>query len=69
MLMLHIIHLCYFIAWQVNTGSDQANNNQEAGDEFDTTLSGPWMHRWELTNHNRHTATLQDADEAFTHKA
>jgi hypothetical protein len=25
-------------------------------DEFDTTLHGPWMKRWEIVHHNRHTA-------------
>jgi hypothetical protein len=23
--------------------------------EFDTTIHGPWMERWEIVNHNRHT--------------
>eukprot|EP00501_MAST-03F_sp_TOSAG23-6_P001247 GSMAST32.ASY1.ANO1.1293.1 assembled CDS len=29
-------------------------------DDFDTTISGPWMHRWELTHHNRHTERLPE---------
>jgi hypothetical protein len=24
-------------------------------DEFDTTIAGPWMNQWEITNHNRHS--------------
>ncbi|XP_072038018.1 uncharacterized protein [Amphiura filiformis] len=28
-------------------------------EEFDTTLSGPWMDRWELVNHNRHTVNWE----------
>ena len=24
--------------------------------DFDTTISGPWMDRWELVHHNRHVA-------------
>ena len=27
-------------------------------DEFDTTIHGPWMTRWEITNHNKHTEAL-----------
>ena len=27
-------------------------------DEFDTTLHGPWMKRWEIVHHNRHTASM-----------
>jgi len=26
---------------------------------FDTTIAGPWMHRWQLVHENRHTANLQ----------
>jgi hypothetical protein len=28
-------------------------------DEFDTTVHGQWMTRWEITNHNRHTEALK----------
>lgn len=31
--------------------------------DFDTTIAGPWMHRWELVHHNRHTAVLGKDDE------
>lgn len=24
--------------------------------EFDTTIAGPWMDRWDMTHQNRHTA-------------
>ena len=27
-------------------------------DEFDTTITGPWMLTWPITNHNRHTRAL-----------
>jgi len=27
-------------------------------DEFDTTIPGPWMLKWEVINHNRHTVAL-----------
>ena len=26
--------------------------------ELDTTIAGPWMHRWDMVHHNRHTANL-----------
>ena len=29
-------------------------------DELDTTIAGPWMKRWDLVHHNRHTANLGD---------
>jgi len=28
-------------------------------DEFDTNLSGPWMTRWDIVHHNKHTAALK----------
>ena len=28
-------------------------------DEFDTTIHGQWMTRWEITHHNRHTEALK----------
>ncbi len=30
-------------------------------DEFDTTLSGPWMNRWDIVHHNKHTAIVTEA--------
>ena len=27
-------------------------------DEFDTTIHGPWMKRWEIVHHNRHSASM-----------
>ena len=29
-----------------------------SNDEFDSTLHGPWMNRWEIVHHNRHTHSL-----------
>ncbi|XP_070577373.1 uncharacterized protein [Ptychodera flava] len=38
--------------------------------EFDTTIAGPWMLRWEMVHQNRHTAKLQEASDPTTwHKA
>lgn len=28
-------------------------------EEFDTTIPGPWMKKWELVHHNRHTRALE----------
>jgi hypothetical protein len=33
-------------------------------DDFDTTVAGPWMDRWEMTHHNRHTAAHMAAVRA-----
>ena len=27
-------------------------------DEFDSTIHGPWMRRWKIVNHNKHTAGM-----------
>ncbi|KAK7488659.1 hypothetical protein BaRGS_00020112 [Batillaria attramentaria] len=32
---------------------------EDAG-QFDTTIQGPWMKKWEMVHQNRHTATLSD---------
>ena len=34
---------------------DEVMNN--VVDPFDTKIQGPWMKRWEITHHNRHTAS------------
>lgn len=34
-------------------------------DEFDTTIVGPWMTKWEVVHHNRHTASLARNDQAY----
>ncbi|XP_030854236.1 uncharacterized protein LOC100893311 [Strongylocentrotus purpuratus] len=31
--------------------------------DFDTTITGPWMQRWELVFHNRHTQNFKPDDE------
>ena len=28
---------------------------EDVMDPFDTTITGPWIGRWEIVNHNRHT--------------
>ncbi len=40
-------------------GSDNKSNTvqkEEVVDEFDTRISGPWMKKWPIKHHNRHTA-------------
>ena len=32
-------------------------------DEFDTTIRGPWMERWEIVNHNLHTEGVKNEFE------
>jgi hypothetical protein len=39
------------------------NRTDLADEEFDTTLYGPWMERWEITHHNRHTRAMLDNKE------
>jgi hypothetical protein len=43
------------------------------GDPFDTCIHGPWMNRWEITHHNRHTEAMKTASswrwQAYIDKA
>ena len=55
------------IDWSEMASSDrnkmQAESIGVVTDKFDTTIHGPWMTRWEITHHNRHTAALLRAQE------
>ncbi|XP_013416110.1 uncharacterized protein LOC106177775 [Lingula anatina] len=42
-----------FLAVDRTTVQSKALNKEE--DEFNTTISGPWMKKWDIVNHNRHT--------------
>ena len=59
----------YEIDWAGFAEVDR-NALQEAGvghtkvNEFDTTLHGPWMRRWEIVHHNQHTKAFIDSDKA-----
>nr|CAB3264841.1 phytanoyl-CoA dioxygenase-like [Phallusia mammillata] len=33
--------------------------DEDTTDEFNTEISGPWMKRWEIVHHNRHTDALK----------
>ncbi len=38
------------------SGNKPDSVQEEVVDEFDTRISGPWMTRWPIKHHNRHTA-------------
>ncbi|KAI8497530.1 hypothetical protein Bbelb_248360 [Branchiostoma belcheri] len=48
-------------------GADQEPND----DEFDPTIQGPWMLRWKIVHHNRHTKGLETGHNTIStwHKA
>ena len=31
----------------------------DEADEFDTTITGPWIGRWPITNENKHTQAFR----------
>lgn len=35
--------------------------------DFDTTIQGPWMKKWDLVHHNQHTAKLTDGKQLSWH--
>ena len=50
----------YVIDWSKFANTDRTKlQEKEMGkateDEFDTTIYGPWMRRWEIVHHNKHT--------------
>ncbi|XP_041351420.1 uncharacterized protein LOC121370336 [Gigantopelta aegis] len=47
----------------------KAENEQVDEDEFDTTIQGPWMKKWELVHQNRHTDKLFKTAGMTLHKA
>jgi hypothetical protein len=36
--------------------------------DFDTTIQGPWMKKWELVNHNTHTDKMKEDIESNWHR-
>ncbi|XP_038072101.1 uncharacterized protein LOC119740762 [Patiria miniata] len=43
------------------------SHDDNVSEELDTTIMGPWMKRWELVHHNRHTAKFEkDGDKQIT---
>ena len=53
----------YEINWEGFATLDRTklqNNAMDVNeDEFDTSIKGPWMRQWKITNHNRHTMSLE----------
>ena len=49
----------YVIRWNEFANVDRTVLQNQAinidDDSFDTRIQGPWMQRWKITNHNRHT--------------
>ena len=50
------------INWEGFATIDRTKLQEEAvgyeKEEFDTTIHGPWMKRWKITHHNKHTDAL-----------
>ena len=44
------------IDWSVLFNRQNVDNEKE--DEFETTISGPWMKRWPMKNHNINTKSF-----------
>ena len=45
-------------------GKDEVSAAVAAGaDELKPVIAGPWMLRWEIVNHNAHTAGLEEVGE------
>ena len=36
------------------------SGKNEPEDPFDTRIAGPWMKRWPIKHHNKHTALFQE---------
>lgn len=57
------------IDWDSFNALDRNNLQSKAmskvEDEFDTTISGPWMLRWEITHKNHHTASLKGSQTSW----
>lgn len=71
---MHFDHL--FLSFIIDFAALNRNKIESEGtgyqdvDEFDTTIHGPWMLRWEITHPNRHTASLKTNSSSWhSHKA
>jgi len=56
-----------FLATERHEQMDGTLRGKEAEEEFDTTIVGPWMKKWEMTHTNRHTERLTQDTEASWH--
>eukprot|EP00058_Branchiostoma_floridae_P017594 XP_002603083.1 hypothetical protein BRAFLDRAFT_63284 [Branchiostoma floridae] len=52
---------------EIMKGEEQEHNE----DEFDPTIQGPWMLRWKIVHHNRHTKGIEEGHDKMStwHKA
>ena len=54
----------YIIDWEDFAAKDrtklQAAEMGVEESEFDTTITGPWMRRWKIVNHNKHTTAMKE---------
>ncbi|XP_065897659.1 uncharacterized protein [Dysidea avara] len=54
----------YVIDWSKFASTDRTTlQDKDVGknsEEFDTTRYGPWMRRWEIVHHNKHTKAYKD---------
>ena len=52
----------YVINWDQFATVDRSQLQEQAvdfqGNDFDTTIHGPWMKRWDIVHHNKHTESL-----------
>ncbi len=47
----------------------EVDDDKTTDDEFDTTIMGPWMKRWDLVHHNKHTAKFVTQKSEATRKS
>ena len=64
----------YIINWEGFATIDRHKLQNESinyeSNPFDTRIYGPWMKRWEITHHNRHTESLTTGGSSWhSHKA
>jgi hypothetical protein len=59
----------YVIDWEgfavLDRNKLQMGEAQDAINEFDTTIHGPWMERWVITHHNKHTESMKGGGSSW----
>ena len=61
--MLRYIHTCTHIHTE-GKGEDVTAAAVASEDEFEPTIAGPWMLRWDLVHHNDHTSLLEKQQQS-----
>jgi len=46
---------------EAEAGAEEGGHAGAKDPEFDTRIVGPWMDRWDLVHHNKHTAKHAEA--------